>query len=81
MTMNDWITKLDDFLKLSGRELLDHAGRISAEDAKEKAEREYERYRKLMDAQPRNVDADFEQAAKKIVKLPRPKKPKNDDQP
>jgi len=27
MTMRDWITKLDDFLKASGRELLDHAGK------------------------------------------------------
>ena len=31
MTMRDWITKLDEFLKLSEHELLDHAGRISAE--------------------------------------------------
>lgn len=28
MTMRDWITKLDEFLKISGRELLDHAGKI-----------------------------------------------------
>src|ERR1019366_2273405 len=33
MTMRDWITKLDDFLKASGRELLDHVGKISAEAA------------------------------------------------
>ena len=76
MTMQDWITKLDDFLKVSGRELLDHAGTISAESAKAKAEREYTRYRKLMDAQPRSVDADFEKVAKQIQKLPRPKNPK-----
>ena len=31
MTMRDWIVKLDDFLKLSEHELLDHAGKISAE--------------------------------------------------
>ena len=31
MTMRDWIAKLDDFLRLSERELLTHAGRISAE--------------------------------------------------
>ena len=28
MTMRDWIEKLDDFLHLSNRELLDHAGKI-----------------------------------------------------
>ena len=34
MTMQAWITKLDEFLKLSEHELLDHAGKISAEQAK-----------------------------------------------
>jgi hypothetical protein len=76
MTMQDWITKLDEFLKISGRELLAHAGKISAESAKEKAELEYGRYRKLQDTQPRTVDADFEKAAKLIQKLPRSKRAK-----
>jgi len=76
MTMRDWITKLDEFLKISGRKLLDHAGKISAEAAKAKAELEYDRYQALMDSQPRQVDAEFEQAAKQIEKLPRPGKPK-----
>jgi hypothetical protein len=77
MTMHDWIEKLDEFLKISGRELLDHAGKISAELAKAKTEGEYNRYRVLADAQPRPVDVDFEQAAKQVLKLPRPKKPKS----
>lgn len=70
MTMQDWIAKLDDFLKISGRELLDHAGKISAENARAKAEAEYERYRVLVDAQPRPVDADFEQAARLLKEKP-----------
>ncbi len=76
MTMRDWITKLDEFLKISGRKLLDHAGKISAESARAKAELEYERYRALMDSQPRTVDLDFEQAAKRLKKLPTAKKPR-----
>ena len=76
MTMRDWITKLDEFLKISGRALLDHAGKISAEDARTKAELEYARYRTLLDAQPQRVDADFERAAKALKQLPRPKNPK-----
>ncbi len=76
MTMRDWITKLDEFLKISGRKLLDHAGKISAESAKTKAELEYARYRKLLDAQPQRIDAVFEKAAKELKKLPRPKQPK-----
>jgi hypothetical protein len=76
MTMRDWITKLDEFLKLSEHELLDHVGKISAEQAKMKAELEYERYRAFLDSQPRAVDLDFEQATKDLKKLPKPKKPK-----
>jgi hypothetical protein len=66
MTMRDWIAKLDDFLKLSERELLSHAGTISAEAAKEKAEFEYDQYRTLIDVQPRPVDRDFLEATKQI---------------
>lgn len=76
MTMRDWITKLDEFLKISGREVLDHAGKISADDARAKAELEYTHYRALLDAQPQRVDAAFEKAAKALKQLPRPKKPK-----
>ena len=76
MTMRDWITKLDEFLKLSEHELLHHAGKISAEHAKVKAELEYERYRVFLDSQPRLVDGDFEKAASELKNLPKPKKPK-----
>ncbi|HEY4329550.1 MAG TPA: virulence RhuM family protein [Phycisphaerae bacterium] len=69
MTMSEWIAKLDDFLKLSGRTLLNHAGKISAEDAKVKAELEYARYRKVLDTERRKVDDDFDEAIKEIKKL------------
>lgn len=45
MYMKDWIQKLDDFLKLSGKELLSHAGKISAELAKQKADTEYDKFK------------------------------------
>ena len=45
MYMKDWIQKLDDFLKLSGKELLTHAGRISTEIAKQKADMEYDKFK------------------------------------
>ena len=44
MYMKDWLAKLDDFLKLSGKELLTHNGQISAEVARMKADREYEKF-------------------------------------
>jgi hypothetical protein len=76
MTMRDWIAKLDEFLKISGRKLLDHAGKISAEQARTKAEIEYAKYRAALDTAPRAVDADFEKAARELKKLPKPRKPK-----
>ena len=45
MYMKDWIQKLDDFLKLSGKGLLSHAGKISAELAKQKADTEYNKFK------------------------------------
>ena len=44
MYMRDWIQRLDAFLKLSGKELLQHAGRISAKMAREKADMEYDKF-------------------------------------
>jgi len=73
MTMRDWVLKLDEFLKLSAHELLDHSGRITAEQARMKAELEYDRYRVLIDSQPRPVDADFEKAVAGLKRLPKPK--------
>jgi len=74
MTMCDWADKLDDFLKASGRKLLDHAGTISAEVAKATAEHEYERFKTLQDAKPRAIDAAFEATAKQLKK-PAPTRP------
>ena len=45
MYMKDWIKKLDEFLSLSGSELLKHAGTVSAEMAKIKADEEYEKFK------------------------------------
>jgi len=42
--MRDWIAKLDDFLRLSGRSILKHAGKISAEEAQQKAELEFDKF-------------------------------------
>jgi hypothetical protein len=76
MTMLNWLTKLDEFLRISGRQLLDHAGQISAANAKAKAELEYASYRKQQDLLPRAVDADFERVAKELKALPPAKRVK-----
>lgn len=59
MYMKDWIQKLDDFLKLSGKELLTHAGRISAEFAKEKADAEYDKFKERTQYQLTPVEIHF----------------------
>lgn len=59
MYMKDWIQKLDDFLKLSGKELLTHAGTISAEVAKLKANTEYDRFKERTQYQLSPVELHF----------------------
>jgi hypothetical protein len=76
MTMRDWIAKLDDFLKLSGRELLDHAGKVSHEAALAKAGAEYEKFRVLEDAKPSPVEKHFQEAIDQVKQLTAAKSPK-----
>jgi hypothetical protein len=72
MYMRDWIAKLDDFLRLSGRDILRHAGKISHEQAARKAEMEYEKFHQAQLAGPSPVEKDFEAAVKALKKLPAP---------
>jgi hypothetical protein len=74
MYMRDWITKLDDFLRLSDRDILTHAGTISHEKAQLKADAEYEKFRAIEANRPSVVEKDFEEAVEKVKKLQAPKK-------
>ena len=49
MTMEDWSGKLDSYLQLTGREVLQNAGSISRKDAVRHAESEFEKYRIVQD--------------------------------
>ena len=49
MTMKDWINAIDDLLKFRRKEVLNNNGSISHEEAVEKAESEYEKYRVIQD--------------------------------
>jgi hypothetical protein len=66
MYMRDWISKLADFLRLSGREVLTHAGKISHEQAVRKAEVEFEKHRALRLHEPSPPEVDFDKAVKQI---------------
>lgn len=74
MTMEGWIAKLDDFIKLTDRDILSHAGRISHDDAKKKAAAEYQQYRAQQDALPRPVDKHFEQSLDELKRIEKEKK-------
>ncbi|MDL1978501.1 MAG: virulence RhuM family protein [Deltaproteobacteria bacterium] len=65
MKMRDWIKKLDDFLRISEKELLTDAGKISHKKAVEKAKIEYEKYRK---AEDRKYISDFDREIKKLTR-------------
>ncbi len=68
MTMSAWIAKLDDFLRLSDREVLTHAGKISADMAQAKAEAEFAVFQQRQLAAPSHAEQDFETAISKEVK-------------
>lgn len=74
MYMADWITKLDDFLRLSEREILQHAGRISHEAAMSRVDVEYERFSEARAALPSPAEGHFDEAIQKVKSLPRPSK-------
>ena len=69
MHMRDWIAKLDDFLRLSERDILSHAGKISHDDALARAEDEYEKYRTTRASLPSPVERHFDEAVKELKRL------------
>lgn len=69
MYMHDWIAKLDDFLRLSDRDVLQHAGKISHEAAAAKAEGEFEKYRQAQAALPQPVDQHFDATLDELKRI------------
>ena len=63
MTMQDWEDRLGGFLKLWDRDILQDAGKVSAEIAKAHAEGEFEKYRIVQD---RLFESDFDRLVKQI---------------
>ena len=68
--MKDWIERLDSILQLNGRELLDHAGKISHQQALEKSGDEYNKYIEEQkeiqrEASLKEIEADIKRLGKK----------------
>jgi len=63
MTMEDWETRLNKFIAAADREILQDAGKVTAEIAKAHAESEFEIYRAIQD---RQFESDFDREMKKL---------------
>ena len=57
--MKDWVSRLDDFLRMTGSEVLVNAGKISREQALEKARIEFDRFRENNQDELSGVERDF----------------------
>jgi hypothetical protein len=77
MTMQDWLVRLDQFLSMTGRELLDHAGSISHDQAMEKARTHYEAYQQRLRDEPSQAEKDFIKATENTLKALEKKKKQN----
>lgn len=84
MTMQDWETRLNRFLAATDREVLQDAGKVTAEIAKTHAESEFEKYRIVQD---RLFESDFDRVVAETKRLgegavkPAPAKPKRGKKP
>ena len=68
MTMKDWIAKLDDFLRTASRDILSHSGKVSHEEALDKARAEYAKYQQQLLETPSLVEQHFLEAIKEVEK-------------
>jgi len=69
MTMAAWTTKLDEFIRVMGRDVLPHAGHISHDQAMAKARSQWELYRVQRANEVSAVEVEFEKVAKKLPKI------------
>jgi hypothetical protein len=64
MTMADWETRLNRFIEATDREILQDAGRVTAEIAKAHAKSEFEKYRIIQD---QLYESDFDKEIRKLI--------------
>ncbi|MEE9431889.1 MAG: virulence RhuM family protein [Melioribacteraceae bacterium] len=64
MTMKDWVEKLNAFLKFNKKDILQNAGKVTAEIAKSFAENEYNKYKPIQD---KLFQSDFDKEVKRLL--------------
>ena len=68
MTMTDWLDRLQQFLTMTGREILTHAGSIRRGQAIDKAHTEYEEFKKKELQSPSQAEKHFLEVTEKALK-------------
>ena len=69
MYMKDWLETIDDYLKMTRRDILTTKGRVTHKQAIDKAHAEYEKYRKKQDELPSPVERHFIESIKELEAL------------
>ncbi len=69
MYMKDWIETIDDYLKMTRRDILTHKGSVSHKEAIEKAHKEYEKYEQKRGMQLSNVEKHFLETINKLIEI------------
>lgn len=69
MYMKDWLQTIDDYLKMTRREILTNKGSISHQQAIEKAHAEYDKFKKKQDDILSPVEKDFIQSMDKLEQI------------
>jgi hypothetical protein len=67
MRMIDWINKLDGFLELNERNILEHAGKISHEMALAAANKEFEKFCEIQKNESNGIESDFDKTVKQLI--------------
>ena len=69
MYMKDWLETIDDYLKMTRRDILTTKGRVTHKQAIDKAHAEYEKYRKKQDELLSPVERHFIESIKELEAL------------
>lgn len=78
MYMKDWIERLDDFLKMTGNEILQHAGTVSHQQALQKASEEYQKFMEKHKNELSEAEKHFVKHLETTTQKLKPKKKKDD---
>jgi hypothetical protein len=76
MYMKDWVERLDDFVKMTGNNILQNAGTVSHEQALKKATAEYEKYKESTKNELSEGEKHFVKLIETTAKKLNPKKTK-----